>query len=267
MTRSCPDRNYVSRPRTRSAWASRRGLIVSTTLALVLASLAGFAPTTARAAADNPSDAFTVKPESLAFGKRAVHSTHTETFWVKNKDKSRVRITSVELQGDNAGMFSVDHNCDDAIAVADQCRIDVTFKPTSAGEKQAELRILTSDKSMRTRALTGTGVAGVESKVEVAPKSIAFGRVARNNTSKEHDVTIRNNGPRAVPITSTSLGGPNEHQFAQSNDCPKELGAGKSCTSRVLFKPTSEGEKTATLTVWIGDGLPERKVAITGTGT
>ncbi len=245
---------------------SRRGLTAVTAVALLSSLTAVLAPS---AYGDNQNgqkqdDAFTIKPETLAFGKQPLFTSRTESFWVRNKDKSPVRISKIELQGANEGVFAVQHDCQTSLAVGAECRINVKFEPTSDGEKSAELRIVSGDKSLRTRRVTGTGV---QADYSVSPNSLAFGKVKRNGTTKAQTVTIRNTGNVALPITATSLSGPNEHQFAQSNDCPAELAMGKSCTSTILFKPTAEGHKTAMLTVWAKGGAKEKTVSISGNGT
>ena len=244
----------------------RRGLTAAAASGLLFAMTAVLAPS---AYAENQNgqkqdDAFTIKPETLAFGKQPLFTSRTESFWVRNKDKSPVRIAHIELQGANEGVFAVDHNCQSSLAVGAECRINVKFEPTSDGEKSAELRIVSGDKSLRTRKVTGMGV---QAEYSVSPNSVAFGKVKRNGTTKAQTVTIRNTGSVALPITATSLSGPNEHQFAQSNDCPAELAMGKSCTSTILFKPTAEGHKTAMLTVWAKGGAKEQTVSVSGNGT
>jgi hypothetical protein len=209
-------------------------------------------------------EAFTVKPESIAFGKRPLNTAHTESFWVRAKSREPVRIAKVEVQGGNEKAFTVTNHCQAALRLDEDCRIDVVFEPASAGDKVAELRLVTGDGSVRTRRVSG---AGVQAQYKVSTQSLQFGQVGREKGSEERKVTITNTGPIALPVTSTSLSGPNEKQFAQSNDCPEALAPGRSCTSTVVFRPTFQGHHEATLTVWAKGGAPETKVALRGTGS
>jgi len=211
----------------------------------------------------NQNDAFTIKPESLAFGQRPLFTSHTDSFWLKNKGKTPLKISKIDLQGANDQVFKVENNCGGSIPAEGECRINVMFEPTSAGDKTAEVRVVAGDNSVRTKQVTGNGV---QAQFSVSTETVAFGKVARNAGSKPQTVTIKNTGTVALPITATSLGGPNEHQFSQSNDCSAELGVGKTCASTIVFRPTDEGQKTATLTVWAKGGAPEKKISITGTG-
>lgn len=207
---------------------------------------------------------FSIQPERITFGKTALFFKRTDSFVVRNHGNSAVRNLKVDLAGGNANVFSLDNGCGESLAPGQQCEVKVSFEPTSEGDKSAEVRLTAGNEAVRTRPVTGQGVAA---KYTATPKSLSFGRVANGTTSQEQVVTITNTGDVAVPITATSLGGQNEKQFAQSNDCPRELAPGKSCRSTVKFRPTWNGEHQATLTVWAKGGAAETQIAVTGTGT
>jgi hypothetical protein len=209
-------------------------------------------------------EAFTVKPESIAFGKRPLFTSHTETFWVRGKGKEPVRVASVDVTGGNEKSFSVTNGCRGTVKMEEDCRIDVKFEPTSAGDKVAEVRIVTGDNSVRTRKVTGTGM---QAQYKVSTSSLQFGKVGLKQGGKELKLTISNTGSIALPVTATSLGGQNEKQFEQSNDCPTELSPGRTCTSTIVFRPSYPGHHEAILTVWAKGGAPETKVKLSGTGT
>lgn len=209
-------------------------------------------------------EAFTVKPESIAFGSRPLFTSQTESFWVRGKGREPVRIAGVEVRGANPNAFAVNNACKGTVKLEEDCRIEVTFAPERAGEQVAELHITTGDGSIRTRQLSGTGV---QADYKVSTDQVQFGRLDRNDGTRERKITITNTGPVPLPITATSLSGPNEKQFTQSNDCPPELAVGSSCTSTVVFRPSFQGNHTATLTIWAKGGAPEKTVALSGTGT
>jgi hypothetical protein len=226
--------------------------------------LTAWAPSTLSQQSGDKGGSFSIQPETITFGKTPLFFKRTDTFVVRNHGKSAVRNVRAELTGGNEKVFSLENGCGDSLAPGQQCEIKVGFEPTSDGDKSAELRITAGNEAVRTRRVTGSGVAA---KYTATPKSLAFGKVANGTTSKEQVVTITNTGDVALPITATSLGGQNEKQFAQSNDCPRELAIGKSCKSTVRFRPTWNGEHQATLTVWAKGGAPETQVALTGSGT
>jgi hypothetical protein len=215
-------------------------------------------------ARNEQNEAFTIKPESIAFGQRPLFTSRTESFWVRGKGREPVRIASVDVRGGNEKAFTVTNGCQGAVKLEEDCRIDVKFTPESVGDKVAELRIVTGDNSVRTRQLSGTGV---KADYKVSTARLQFGKLDRAKGTREQKVTITNTGTIPLPITATSLSGPNEKQFSQSNDCPAELPVGSSCASTVVFRPSFEGQHTATLTIWAKGGAPEQTVALTGTGT
>ena len=167
-----------------------------------------------------PGTGYTVKPDWLAFGYRTLETSQADTFWLKNKDDRPLRIHSVELRGDDAASFAVKHNCGTSVPVDGQCRIDITFQPTSPGDKKAELRIVAGNNEIRTRGLTGVG-ARLSWSVE--PDALLFGRVQRDATSAPQKVTIRNTGGGLLPLRSISVAGQNPQQFSISDDCPEHV--------------------------------------------
>jgi Tol biopolymer transport system component len=102
--------------------------------------------------------AFTLKPGDLAFGSRALLTSTTESFWLKNKGTTALPVQGVSLRGTDASQFSISSSCGATLAVAAGCAIRVTFRPTSVGDKVATLRLVAGDERVRTRPLTGTGV-------------------------------------------------------------------------------------------------------------
>lgn len=84
-------------------------------------------------------------------------------------------------------------------------------------------------------------------------------------TSAETLVKLTNNGTVAVPLTSVALGGTNANQFTLRNLCGASIAVGVTCDVGVTFKPTSTGNKTASLTVTGGNGAGNKTVTLTGT--
>lgn len=62
-------------------------------------------------------------------------------------------------------------------------------------------------------------------------------------------VTVSNVGAKVLTISNISIGGKNQNNFSQTNNCGNSLDIGKSCTVDVKFIPSSPGLKQATLTV------------------
>ncbi len=107
---------------------------------------------------------------------------------------------------------------------------------------------------------------GLVPAVNLSPTSLTFGNQAPGTTSAAQAVTLTNNGLSALSISSIAVTGTNAGDFAQTNNCPNSLAAGASCTINVTFTPTTNGSRTASVT--ITDSAPDspQNVALKGTG-
>jgi hypothetical protein len=206
-----------------------------------------------------------VAPSALAFGNWARNSTSTgQSVTVTNTGTGTLPITSITLTGSHPGQFSRSTDCPSQLAVGASCTVTVVFRPTSTGNKSANLvAALGSGAGNLTVALTGTGV---NYKYTVQPNSLSFGNVASGTTSATRSVTIKNTSSVALPLASVALGGSSPGQFTLSHTCPAQLPAGATCSASVQFRPTSTGTKSATLIVAPGNGAASKSVALSGTG-
>ena len=99
----------------------------------------------------------------------------------------------------------------------------------------------------------------------VTPTSLAFGSVERGSTSAVKTVTVSNTGTVALAIDTILLAGDDADQFGRINNCPATLAAAEDCRLKVVFEPTSLGNKVAKLRVNAGGTVTT--VALSGTGT
>jgi hypothetical protein len=102
---------------------------------------------------------FSLDPASLAFGSQPRNTDSTpQAVVVTNTGTVQLPITSVTLNGQNPGQFLRTSNCVSPIAVGGSCTIDVVFRPTSAGNKTANLNVIAGGGGgIQTTALSGTG--------------------------------------------------------------------------------------------------------------
>jgi 6-phosphogluconolactonase len=107
--------------------------------------------------------------------------------------------------------------------------------------------------------------AQTTSVLMLTPRSLAFGNVAVDSSSRTQVVTVTNTSPNAVAITGIALRGTAPRQFAFTKDCGQSLAGHATCTLEVQFTPSVKGAKTAFLDVNGGSG--GRSVMLSGTGT
>jgi hypothetical protein len=174
-------------------------------------------------------------------------------------------IAGITLTGTNASQFSQTNTCGTSVPAGSYCTISVVFAPTSLGSKVATLNVKGGGgASTQTLALTGTDVAP---SYTLSATSLAFGSVQTTTASAPQSVTVTNTGSGALPISGITLTGKNDSQFSQTNTCGTSVPAGSYCTISVVFAPTSDGSKAATLNVKGGGGAGTQTVTLTGTGT
>ena len=103
--------------------------------------------------------------------------------------------------------------------------------------------------------------------VTISPSPLDFASVAINSTTPAQALTITNNTPTSINLTSTSLTGPNNSEFAISaTTCGETLAAAASCTASVTFSPAAGGPATAAFNVSDSAAGGTQTAPLTGTG-
>jgi hypothetical protein len=100
----------------------------------------------------------------------------------------------------------------------------------------------------------------------LSPASLGFGSQPLDQASRARSVTLRNTGGMVLPITALGLTGSNADEFSMTTTCGASLPVGSSCSISAVFTPTSDGAKSAALSVDGGGGAGAHAVALTGTG-
>ena len=230
---------------------------VTTSTAFVALSGTGLAPTAA------------VTPATLAFGSVTTGTVSGgQAITVNNTGNATLEVTSVIVTGANQLMFTTTTplGCASILAGA-SCTITVTFAPSSTGAKAATVTITHNSNNVlgatSTVNLTGTGVAPTSPRVAI-PATLAFG-AQRINANRTNTLTVTNQGPGALLITSVSTSG--GVFTADRGNCPVSLAAGRNCKVNVTFRPTVAGQtSTGTLTVISNASNSPTATTLTGTG-
>jgi Tol biopolymer transport system component len=219
-----------------------------------------------RAVSAPPPTSFMLAPTSLNFGNVGRNvSSSPMSVTVTNTGTTVLPINSISLGGANPGQFSRTTTCGSSLAAGSFCQINVVFRPTSTGTKTATLIVNAGGGAgSKTVALSGVGVT---TSFTLKPTSLTFGNQLRNTSSAPRVVTLANTGTAVLPIISRTISGPNASQFSQTTTCGTSVPVGGNCTISVVFRPTSAGSKTATLTVQVGGGAANRTVSLSGQGT
>jgi phospholipase C len=98
----------------------------------------------------------------------------------------------------------------------------------------------------------------------ITPSSLTWSSIVVN-TSAISTLTIKNTAIGSNPITFTSIGASGSSYFTQANTClAGKLGAGKTCTITVTFKPLKVGSFSGTVTITDNATGSPQKVSLSG---
>jgi endoglucanase Acf2 len=96
----------------------------------------------------------------------------------------------------------------------------------------------------------------------LSPTTLSFGNQNVGTTSAAKTLTLTNNGPGAMTISSVALTG----DFSQTNNCGTSLAANATCTINISFRPTAAGARTGTLTISDNASNSPQTASLSGTG-
>jgi hypothetical protein len=192
---------------------------------------------------------------ALTFGSvELTKSSMAMTVDVANTGKNATGTLSVSS---SSGEFSAS-GCSGTIAAGMSCKLSVTFSPAQLGPRSGSIMISATPGGAVSLVVGGIGIK--EGAVNITPPSATFPATAVGGTSAATMFTVTNPGGAAVMPTISISG-----EFTQSaTTCMMSLPAGGTCTVSVVFKPTSGGLKTGSITVSAGGSVAA--ATLTGTG-
>jgi hypothetical protein len=209
-------------------------------------------------------------PATLAFNPQLQGVSTTQTVTLSNTGNMNLTINGIVKGGTNANQFTIGNGCGATLAAGATCQITVNFLPTSAGAKTATITVTDNSNlaanSTQVVTLSGTGVIATGT---LTPVSNDFGTVVQGlSTSPATLFTLTNTTAFPIKLAATPVTGVTNQFAIVSNTCANANLAANSgtCTVGVIFKPTSNGIKTATLSVALPNGGVAQTAALTGTG-
>ncbi|HXZ78760.1 MAG TPA: choice-of-anchor D domain-containing protein [Terriglobales bacterium] len=224
---------------------------------------------------------FTVSPNSnggpVNFGSQAVNSTSAPTtFTVTNSGGSTLSITN--LQSSNPAEFKISPGFSGTINIpptgTNTFSFTVTFTPSIAGTRTATISVAdNASGSPHTIQLTGNGTAAAAG-FSISPNSAAgpvnFGSQPVGTSTAPTTFTITNTGNAALTINSIQSS--NSGEFAITPAFPGSVNvqptAGSNSLSfNVIFTPSANGTRSATITIADSASGSPHTVQLTGTGT
>jgi hypothetical protein len=155
-------------------------------------------------------------------------------------------LTSIAASA--TGAFQVSSNCTTKLAANSSCSIGVVFRPTQAGAQSGTLTISDITNAGQTVSLSGNGVLPpVGGKVQIVPAQVNFPTTGVGTASGAVMLTVMNSNDGAA-LTDLSLSVSSGFKLV-NNTCGPSLPVGGTCTTGVLFTPTSLGPQDGTFAV------------------
>jgi dienelactone hydrolase len=200
----------------------------------------------------------TLSATSLTFSTQLIGTSSTsQSVTLTNYGTMTLDITNIVASGD----FSRSKTCSSSLVPLASCTIAVVFKPTHKGSRTGILSITdNAPDSPQMVSLTGVGTV-----VRLNNGSLNFG-IHPVGTTTTQSTTLTNIGRTALSITSIVIAGADTDEFRQTNTCGTSVGAGKSCTITVTFKPTEAGNDSADVSISDNGGGSPQQVPLSGTG-
>ena len=214
------------------------------------------APITVTGNGIGPNPVFSVS--SLTFAPQFVGTTSApQSVTLTNSGTMAFTNVIFSLGGD----YTETNNCSTSLAIGASCTINVTFRPSVTGTRQANMVVTGNLFGSLGPSLNLSGT-GENLQVTASPASVAFASAALATTSGAQAVTFTNTGDLAVAITAITI----NSDFAQTNTCGASLAPGGSCTVNVTFTPTLRGTRTGTLSFTSSSPGNPPAVLLSGTG-
>lgn len=189
-----------------------------------------------------------------------------------NQGEEALLVSEVSIDGDAASEFLlVGENCvGRELEGGAVCRLQVAFRPSAPGPRRARLVVRSNGiNGSATVPLLGEGTAP---RLALRPEQLSFGELVLGTASRAQHFELHNEGSAPLAVARLSLGGQGAADFVVRRDsCSRQrLAPGESCRVEVVFVPTAEGERRATVEVasdahgaapitrLVGRGLPQR---------
>lgn len=209
----------------------------------------------------------TLSPSSLSFGTELLGTSSPQAAaTLTNLGPGPLGITSIALEGGNSADFVVAHNCPltpNTLAVGNNCVVSLTFVPTAPGPRKSSIAISDNESSGGALVL----VTGVGSAISVSPSSLSFGSQQVGTPSAAQSIMVANASNAMATLWQIALLGPNAGDFSKSGTCGSALAPSASCQVNIMFTPSSQGSRSASLVISNDGGGSPQAVALGGIGT
>jgi len=189
-----------------------------------------------------------VSTTSVDFGTVALGSFSDQTVRITNTGTAPLIINRQFITAGDSTQFSLARTAATTINPGLTDNIVVRFQPTSSGGKRSGLRIQSNASNEPTKDIVLVGIGAGTATITVSANALDFGTV-NIGSSLEGEVIVRNSGTAVLSLSSQTISGTDASQFSITKLAGPDIEPGKTDTIRVLFRPSSVGDKKASLKI------------------
>jgi hypothetical protein len=172
-------------------------------------------------------------------------------------------LTSIAVSA--SGAFQVSSNCTTSLAANSSCSVSVVFTPTQVGPQTGTLTISDITNAGQNVSLSGSGeLPAASGRVQIVPAQVNFPTTGVGAASSPVTLTIMNSNDGAE-LTNLNLSVSSGFKLV-NNNCGGSLPSAATCTTGVLFTPTTSGPRNGTFTVSSDALATSVKASLSGMG-
>jgi hypothetical protein len=190
----------------------------------------------------------------------------TEEVTIADNGNAAVQVKTVRIVGVDASSFSVQWgNCEnDYLSPGNTCTMGIRFEPVALGANHAQLEIASdSSSSPLAIALEGEGLHGPQ--ISMSSRQALLGEVLIGSSTWQ-TFTLTNSGDYPLGVQQAFLVSGTPLMFPMLSDgCTGQVVMpGATCALTVGFRPTTPGEKDASILLITNSSLPVEVLGIDG---
>ena len=176
--------------------------------------------------------------QALTFTNNIGSSSGAESFMLVNSGQVPLHLSGIHDDGD----FSQTNNCPTVLAPGAGCAINVTFVPSTLGERDGYI-VVADDSIDSPQRIPVTGIATIPT-AQLGPARLSFTANVGASTATQM-VGLTNHGDGPLTIAGVGTNG----DFRAQSHCPAVLLPGISCSIGVTFNPSAAGNRQGALVI------------------
>jgi hypothetical protein len=212
-------------------------------------------------------NSYSLCPPAVAFGVLSEGQSTQASVNVVNTGNMTLSAPSISIQGGSSDFQIATNYCSSDIAPGGLCPVSVSFTPTQTGLQTAVL--VASETGTGQSVSASLAGSAVSAGVAVSATAPAFSPEPVGVISPSSFAYVSNISSSPITITGTALAGGAQADFLiTQNGCAPGtvLAAGGQCAIQLTFTPSTDGARTAALSVSDSGDAAAIEIPVAGFG-